>query len=397
LINVFYQTATLVPYTKSKKGKWQGLLRYKDANGNWKQKSKVLKSTLKRDAQKELNQWWDQMEEEVDQTPKDELDRPLREVVNDYLDWQLTSKEIQRSSHDNQAYTMNSTVYPYIGDIMFRSLDRRDINAWMAKLFKKGLKESTVRRSYNTVRKVYAYYYKVEEIEKNPFDHVRAPKKGKPDLSFLDKEMMDNLQEALQNDFASGDAMQTAFYIALFTGMRRGEICGLRWKNIDWDKKEINVDTAIAVAKKHTYTKGPKSANGVRAIPILPHLEAILKERYFYAGDPEPGWYVVGEEDEYMDPRHLTYSFKEFCERNDITDHYGKRPTLKGLRHNFATIGVNSNVDIKSMQYIMGHYSASMTLDTYAATDPDMVRKAGAVVASAFDEKMDDFRMENLT
>jgi hypothetical protein len=49
------------------------------------------------------------------------------------------------------------------------------------------------------------------------------------------------------------------------------------------------------------------------------------------------------------------------------------------------------------MQYIMGHYSASMTLDTYAATDPDMVRKAGAVVASAFDEKMDDFRMENLT
>ena len=152
------------------------------------------------------------------------------------------------------------------------------------------------------------------------------------------------------------------FQLAITLGMRRGEICGLRWRDIDWNRQEINIcNQRIRLASGALVDCTPKSESSIRTIPIpavlLPRLK---KERGL------PDAYVCR-----ITPSALSHAHTKLVKRLELP-HLG----LHGLRHSFATSSAKHVSDIRSLQAILGHSSYAVTANIYLHPDHDMLSRA---------------------
>jgi integrase len=84
---------------------------------------------------------------------------------------------------------------------------------------------------YARLKKVYNYYYNNGELLKDPFNGVKMPKKGEAKVTHLNNDQMDNVLSAVYLDFEPQDPMYVGILLAFYAGLRRGEICGLRWND----------------------------------------------------------------------------------------------------------------------------------------------------------------------
>ena len=214
------------------------------------------------------------------------------------------------------------------------------------------------------------------------------PKKGDVKVTHLTNEQMDNVLEAVYLDFEPQDPMYVGILLAFYAGLRRGEICGLRWNDIDFNRHTIRIRSAVGVSEGKglgDYTKNPKNKSSTRTFPMLPQLEQALKERKSLI-NPNDNWFVIGEEEQFMRPQQYNRLFSEFVERNSLVDAYGKKIVPHGLRHNFATVGIRAGMDIASLALMMGHASRAMTLDTYGDANADALSLASVKLTDTFKE-----------
>ena len=212
------------------------------------------------------------------------------------------------------------------------------------------------------------------------------PKKGEPKTTHLTKEQMDNVLSAVYLDYKPQEPIFIGILLAFYAGLRRGEICGLRWNDIDFHKKTISVRSAVGVSEgigEGDYTKNPKNKSSIRTFPMLPQLEEALKECYNTI-KPKDNWFVIGNKESFMRPQQFNRLFAEFVDRNNLVDAYGKKITPHGLRHNMATVGIRAGMDIASLSLIMGHASRAMTLDTYGDANADALNIASKKLGETF-------------
>jgi integrase len=381
---------------EKKKGKvWQARLKYKDfATGKWKETSKILPEAKGvREAKKAAEAWFDEMNEAAANSPNIEMDKTVGEMVLNFLDYQYQTGAIELSTYTMEKSAYNSIIKNYIGDYSFITFDRDAVNAWLTKLNAKGLSQSAIGTGFYTVRKVFNYYYETGELLRNPFNGVKPPKKGKPKTTHLTKEQMDNYLAAVYSEYEPKDGMYIALLLAFYAGLRRGEICGLRWRDVDLVSGTLSVETAIGDINGvyRGYTKQPKNQSSIRTFPIVPQLINALKERKkaIYA---EPHWFVCGEEDEFLTPRSFSRQFKSLVDRNNLVDAYGKSLTPHMLRHNLGYIGIRSGMDIASLSRMFGHASRAMTLDTYGDASKDAMVLASDKLGKKFDKETENFK-----
>lgn len=379
---------------KSRKGKpWQAVLRYKDPSGKWKDITKMLPDAKgKRDAEKLAREWLDEMNKAaglIPSTPQRRRDRQtVGEVVTQYIDNQLALGKMEKSTYNNDKFILNKRIIPYIGDILFLELDRIAIADWITKLSQEGLSQHYIYRATTIVNKVYNYYLNAGEIAVNPFKQVRYSKgKGKR-ITHLTKEQMDEFVIAIHEDFTPEDKMYPALFLAFYAGLRRGEICGLRWNDVDFERNTLTVSSAIGIAANESYTKTPKNESSFRTFPMIPQLRQALEEVY-EAKQPKREWYVCGDKTKFYVPSSFSSCFKRFVVRHELRDAYGKYITPHGLRHNLGAVGIRSDMDIASLSLMFGHSSRSMTLDTYGDANEDAKLLAAEKLSSTFQTEMD--------
>jgi len=370
---------------QKRKGKpWQAVLRYKDAEGKAKTTSKMLPNVKgKREAYRLAEEWRKEMNEQAALAPDFDKEKTVGDVILDYLDYQLRCGEIEPSSYKIEKYAYNGCIKQYIGDISFVSLDRNAINIWLTKLNARGLSQSSIGTAYYTVRKTYDYFFRIEELTRNPFAGIKPPKKQRGKITHLNEEQM-----AQFIDLARKQPWQQriAFELAFYAGLRRGEICGLRWRDINFTTGTLSVESAVSEGIGGTYTKQPKNNPSIRSFPLVEQLLEELKI-YYNIIEPQQNWFVVGKEVKYYRPAALSEDFKRFVEKYKLVDVYGNHLTLHMLRHNLGTVGINSGMDIASLSRMFGHASRAMTLDTYGDASKDAMILASAKLSNQFKGK----------
>lgn len=152
------------------------------------------------------------------------------------------------------------------GSIKLDELGPEDGEAWIAEMVADGRAATTVRKCFNMVSAACRHAVATRRLKLNPLAGVKTPKLKQAEPNALDAANRARLVSFL--DAAGPTAANTAFAIALYTGMREGEVCGLRWKDVDLDGRVVHVHNVIAHEDSRCYEKGPKTSAGRRDVPF---------------------------------------------------------------------------------------------------------------------------------
>lgn len=373
-----------VAQIQNQKGKpYQGILKYKNENGEWKNKKKTLGIMGKKEAERQCQEWFNEMNAQAEVSPEVKDERTVDDVVLGRLDYLLSIGKLEKSTHRMYMNNYKNNVQPYIGGLVFAEVDRHDLEVWLTKLHNKGLKQNTIYNAYTVPKTVYSYYFKIGEIQKNPFLAVSEPK-GEKRQSHMNRKQMDDFLSAVYLSYMPYEPVYCALLLMYYTGLRRGEVCGLRWSDVDFDGNTLSVNSAVSIAAHGTYTKPPKNKSSIRKFPMIPQVREVLLERYNHV-KPYNSWFVIGEGEQYMTPTVLSDRMEEFVNYWNLRDVYGKKLTSHALRHNLGMMGIKSGMDIASLSRLFGHASRSMTLDRYGDYSKDAARVAAGKLSEAFE------------
>ena len=214
---------------------------------------------------------------------------------------------------------------------------------------------------------------KAHLISKNPTDGTTIPKCNYPPKKILNDAQLEKFMKAIENEPIWHDF----FYTEITTGLRRGEICGLKWSDLDETAGRLKVQRSVGVNSEIGETK---TETGTRTILLPPSTLHILKERHKTAMTEWIFPSLLIPENP-VAPSAAYHRLKEILKEADLPD-----IRFHDLRHTFATHALANGVDPKTLSGILGHTNASFTLDTYTHVTTDMQKNAAGIVGGFVEE-----------
>ena len=238
--------------------------------------------------------------------------------------------------------------------------------------------DSTVRRLHMMFHEAMDAAQRKRLIAINPTEGTVVPGCNYKEMTVLNEEQLEKYMDALTKDPVWHDF----FYLELTTGLRLGEICGLKWEDFDEKKGTLKIQRSIGrtVNGKNITVGDPKTEKGKRMIKLPDStFQVLLRRKEKYKGDwmfpsiKYPGKPVA--------PSAAYHRHKQILKDLDL-------PSIRfhDLRHTFATHAIKSGVDAKTLSGILGHTNASFTLDTYTHVTNDMQFRASEIVGDFMEE-----------
>lgn len=325
------------------------------------------------------------------------------ELFSDYLlDWLETKKySISETTYYNYKKQVEKQICPYFAErkITLNNLTPSDIQDFYNDKLKNGKGKNGNSTSGNTIRHYQASIHNalkqaviLGRINYNPSDRVILPKKVRPVAEFYTADELKALLEAVQ-----GTKLETPVVLASWFGLRRGEICGLRWKDIDLDNNVLSVNGVVTdkgqgkQTDNLTYRSDAKTSTSIRSFPIpakvkeyLLNLKVVQENNRELAGNSyNPTWkgfVCVDDLGNLIQPGYITQMFPEFLKQHDF-----RHIRFHDLRHTNVSLLVNQGVDMKRIQSWTGHADYSTTANTYAHLLTNAKVELGDAISSVLD------------
>lgn len=313
--------------------------------------------------------------------------------VDSYIDDLEASGSIERATVMSYRLSAKHVAKGFPG-VRLDELTPAMVQKWENSLVREGRHPGTILKYHKLLSLVCKHAVFMDDLMKNPCTGVKTPKQGAPLPNSLTAEGFAWLASTI--DVMEPTPVIVAAAISLYTGMRQGEICGLRWREYDEGAQTIRVVEAIGTGKGGDYSKAPKTTSSKRIIPVAAKLAEVLERRrkLMLAQLDEAGvalsptefgsLYVIGYADgRFHSPTMLCRSWKAMSESFGLTGTQGRRVTFHDLRHSFATRAVAAGADVKAVSSVLGHANAAMTLNAYADADPESKRRTSDLVQQA--------------
>lgn len=289
----------------------------------------------------------------------------FRVVTEEWLKYKKNT--VKKSTYYNYSYSVEKYLYPKFADQDITQI--KDYNDFIEKLTDT-LAPKTVRDIITKLKEIINFYEEEHNTKLN-IKKMSLPKMNKKEIQILSNKEKQKLEKYCieQNSLKS-----LGILICLNTGLRIGEVCALRWENIDFESKKIHIEKTIEriYSKEENKTiviiDTPKSITSVRTIPINSKLYNILKQ--IRGKSKKTDFVLTGSSEHYVEPRNYQYHFKEILKRNKV-----KKYKFHTLRHTFATNCIEAGMDIKSLSEILGHADVSITLNIYVHSSDKTKRK----------------------
>lgn len=318
-----------------------------------------------------------------------------REVVK-LADWvtrlwlPVMRSQLKESTFDSYRRNMENHVLPRLGDVPVDELTPRMLTDMYVELLesgrlngdRRGLSAKTVRYLHTIVHKALADAVDDGLLKLNPADRAKAPKPGRSsnrELRFWEPRQ---LAQFLRH--VHGTPLEPLWQLAAFTGMRRGELLGVRWGDIDFENKRLSIRRSIVSVGYRIVETTPKT-HQARVIDLDPATIVVLEshrvesetiarseghellatDRVFYRSDGEV-----------FHPEMVTIQFQAALRRAGLP-----RIRLHDLRHTHATLAIRAGVSPKVISERLGHHTPEFTMHQYAHVLPGMQADAAARIA----------------
>lgn len=308
---------------------------------------------------------------------------PLSEALEKFIDFCLEMNRITPTTRDDYHYSALHIERDELGLVPVNEVTTDDVNAWSRRRIGLGTAPDTLNKSFKLGKRLYAVLLKRsnDTIGRNPFDGALAPRVIARPRNALRSDLVPKLNSV--TSMMPDSTFRRAVVLALHTGMRIGEVCGLRWCDVDFETGLISIRHSVAYAKgMGSFIKDTKT-HDARGIPIDPvGLPPFLKETHEIdcgklrlrglTGAVEIGdCYILSEPGAtFATTSYIRRAFKTFSETNGLMGTNDELITFHGLRHTFATQWIRQGGDIKALQSILGHKDAMVTLNVYADIEP---------------------------
>lgn len=294
--------------------------------------------------------------------PTSAEDKTFGQYSEEYINYRRESKSVEGATLRRNA--TDAKRCKWLLDIPVKAIKAEDVERLIVDLVKDGYSNTSIRGTITYVSQVLEHLVRRDILPKNPCRGVRKPKADKQKVQYLSKEERSRLLDLLEQ--GEQTAFTIAVYLAFYTGMRRGEICALKWGDIDFEQHIIHVVRAIGGGGAE-YLKAPKS-DEARDVPMCEKLEAKLAIwKVNYADNPIND-YILGSfkhPNTFKSPTNITKEWRSFCRCHNF-GHY----TFHSLRHTFAQcLLVEQRLDPVTVAALLGHKDVSVTLNIYSAGD----------------------------
>lgn len=341
--------------------------------GEFKRYSTGLKSDrlniawIKKNAQKEL--------ERIHATKS----QKKNQVISNFIDFAYNSIEIKKSQIKENTYKeyiqmFENKIKPYFEKYNLQDIKRLDLQNWQSRLANSGISGKTVNNYRSLFNTILEDARLNELIEKNYFDLIPKEKIEAPEIKPFS---LDEIQQILSN--AIGWEKQF-FQIAFFTGLRTGELLALKWEDINFFSKKINIKKAI---RKGIYGS-PKNKYSVRTIEMLPIVEDALNELKIKSYMKNSFIFMNDDNTHFYDASHIREGEWARVLKRAKLDYR----TLYQTRHTFASLMISKGEDILWVSKTLGHSTIQTTLTKYAKfIEGDETKRASFLDSVSFNEK----------
>jgi len=356
----------------------------RDATGRKQYKSHTVRGS-KRDAQRELTKLLNSVHE-------GQYVAPVRLTVSEFLEkWLLdyAKPKVAAKTFERYAELLRLHVSPLIGAHVLSKLEPLHIQHAYSKLLqsgrrdgKGGLSPQTVTHCHRVLRKALKHAVKWQLLARNPAEAADPPRVEHREMTTLDEKEVVSLLKAVR-----GTRLELPVVLAVTTGLRRGEMLGLRWRDIDFDRNLLAVRQSVEQTRSGLAFKEPKTRRGKRVV-ALPNVtvEALRRHRtdqgkrrlQLGAAYEDHGLVLTRLDGRPVAPAEISKDFARLVSKKNI-----RRISLHNLRHTHATLLLRANVHPKVVSERLGHATIGITLDTYSHVLPDMQETAAKKLDAA--------------
>lgn len=311
---------------------------------------------------------------------------PSKMTVKTWLNTWLSeyTGSIKENTLVSYRVQVEHNILPFIGAMKLSALQphhiQKAINE-MSKREEKPLSPKSVKNVFGVLHKAMSQAVLNGYVAKNPCDGVQLPRVEKKDISPLNEAEIRAFLGAIK-----GHRNETVFKVALFTGMRQGELMGLQWNNVDFKAGTILVSQQLIHEKKKggVYKLAPTKTDGIRKITPAPIVMNWLKEwkieqsaqrlskGNLWASEID-GLVFTDEYGRNLSNTTLTHEVKRIGEK------IGKDGfRFHDLRHSYAVAAIRAGDDMKTVSSNLGHSTISVTMDIYASFTEDMAKASAS-------------------
>jgi integrase len=308
--------------------------------------------------------------------------------VGEYLDRWLSDSvrdTVKATTFERYEQIARLHLKPSLGRVKLKGLTPAHVRGLYREKLEAGSSARTVRYMHTTLHKALKQAVMDGLIPRNATEAVTPPQSSREEMCPLTPEQAKLL---LQVAHEAGDRLAALYVLAIHTGLRQGELLGLKWDDVNLEDGSLQVRRTLAITKNGPVLTPPKTTGSRRSVKLTSKaIEALKRHLERQLGEidrigslwSENGLIFASEKGEPINRHNLTRrSFKPLLKRAGL-------PQIRfhDLRHTCATLLLTRNVNVKIVSEMLGHSTIAITLDTYSHVLPNMRDQAAAAMEEA--------------
>lgn len=384
----------MASYELLEKGNWKATVSLGYINGKQKKSRKQGFKT-----KKEAEKWVREISQKKD---KGYIDSDLSSMLfkEFILKWLYEYKvsNVTINTKNDYIFRINAHIIPLIGDYKLNKLTTVIMQDFYNKLIsERNLKPVSAKKVFDIVKNCLKYAHKLKLIYELPTD-IEKQKIKKSKVETWNKYEVNYFLNEVKDDY-----LYFPVYLDLLTGLRIGELCGLKWKCVDLENGLITVKKQVIEDKIEKYlilSDKLKTPTSYRTISIPPILINYLKQIKNDRNASNNDFVLLSRQGTMANPHNLSTNFSKRLEKYEksidelkkankqIPSNYMqlKHITFHGLRHTHTTLLIESGENVKVVSERLGHSTVNMTLDTYTHVSRNMEKNTANLLNNIFDE-----------